>query len=228
MGHEALVSIAYDLQQWHPQRPQNPTPETERKSSHQRDSGRQCLVEFAAEGLVSPKEGEVASLVEQFAEAVSEMFRQRFIDLLQQDCDQGGRVSQAIIDHIAQNNLAIPSFTIVTGRAKEQKLWELGIETDKCLKDKVILVFRMPKPLEVYYWKFGRFLGPSNEGFSDAVIEWGHFCNETKELVWDAIYQDFHKELKFWKLNHRREHTINGYYYVWLVNARPANSSVRY
>lgn len=125
---------------------------------------------------------------------------------------------KATIEYAINRGLLSPEFEIYGPQAAAKFLEdELGWYQD-IGEDNLVIVFRLPKPID-YYWDRG---GDRNGGFNEITPStsslWGDSYDELISSVWDFWDRSVENYgLNLYRLNDVGEHSKGGYYYIWEV-----------
>lgn len=152
----------------------------------------------------------------EFCEKLTELFKQEFIELLKNYIKEKRTISKPILDYLKEKKFDLPKFTITHGTEAQNLLEKYGFRLHS-YKNKVILVFQLPKPLANFWWKGGiESWGTKAVDIQGSAIEWGHFYREIMDVVWGAVgFYECEKGLNFDRINSGGEHDPKNYYYIW-------------
>lgn len=170
------------------------------------------------EARESKRREQSLNLTQEFCEEVSNDFLQL---LLEEDENSNEMMlPESTIQHIVQNDIALPRFDIIIGKDRRKILKKICLKQN-ISSDSILLIFRLPELLETsdinddeQEFKLGNNRKENGE-------KWGHLYNSLKTTVWVKIHE-YQKEkgLTFRRLNPKRQHEPMQYYYVWEVEKR--------
>ncbi len=151
----------------------------------------------------------------EFCSDLSEDFKQKFTDLLDEYRSNQRQLSQKIIDYLLEKKFDLPNFTIAHGRQASELLKDLGFNNE-IQDNNLLLVLQLPKPLSQFWWKGGGDSWGSAAKDAEGTVEWGHFYRELMPVVWGqhGYYED-ERGLNFDRINDLGEHNPKKYYYIW-------------
>lgn len=174
------------------------------------------------EARESKRREQSLNLTQEFCEEVSCDFLQLFLEEHDNnDNNNGTGLSESAIQHIINNDIALPRFDIILGKNRREILKRICLK-QKISSDSIVLIFRLPELLdtsdikdEEQEFKLGNTRKENGE-------MWGYLYNSLKTTVWVKIHEyEKEKGLRFRRLNPKRQHDPVEYYYVWEVEKKP-------
>lgn len=177
------------------------------------------------EARESKRREESLTLTQEFCEEVSCDFIGLLLEEHENDNNEP-RLSESTIQHIINNDIALPRFNIILGKDRREILKRICLK-QKISSDSIVLIFRLPELLdtsdikdEEQEFKLGNTRKENGE-------MWGYLYNSLKTTVWVKIHEyEKEKGLRFRRLNPKRQHDPVEYYYVWEVEKSPRNSTL--
>ncbi|OGF30207.1 hypothetical protein A2533_05195 [Candidatus Falkowbacteria bacterium RIFOXYD2_FULL_35_9] len=159
--------------------------------------------------------------VKQFCLETSAEFKQEFVLLLDRYKDKNKVLSDKIIEFLVKNKIDVPKFELLNGVAALKALKTSKLETHDIAPNDLIVIFNLPTPLAVYWWKGGvEEWGDSSVKIDGQIIEWGLFYRRLMNVIWGMQgYYENEKNLKFERLNEPCQHDPKNYYYVWRITS---------
>jgi hypothetical protein len=179
--------------------------------------------------------------VNAFIEDVTTNYRLSFEKLITDYSAMGIKFSGAIKEYLKNKDLLNPRFDVYTGEDIERVIRDLDLEDSyqeikggPAKKNEILLIFNLPKPLAVYWWKesedikklSGKIVSKEAERLipRGIVISWGDFYRSLMLVVWEAIgYFESESHFYFERINPSGQHDTKKYYYVWLVGGEGKN-----
>lgn len=174
------------------------------------------------------KEKEILALTRNFCKDAGQDFAETFVTLVRSLKEHGRPLPESIERFLHEKDFFSPVFTIFNGEAGETFL-----RTNKLSHTlepgHFLVVFRLPKPLDYYWWK-GRMPlrkgeeepDDGSENVEGAMVEWGYFYRALLPTVWETQGHYMNEtDLFMQRVNEVGDHEKLVFYYVWDFAERP-------
>ena len=132
--------------------------------------------------------------------------------------------SDRIMEFVEKSKLDTPSFIVLDSVKAKSFLEENELPLEIELQNSYLLIFKLPKPLDQFWWKGGASSGNSGVNVDGVVNEWGKIYREVLPIVWREKNRfEQKRELHFTRINESGQHKKGEYYYVWKVEKGESN-----
>lgn len=179
---------------------------------------KQTKRQLKKEARETKRKEQCMTLTQEFCDEVSSDFLQL---LLEEDENSNEMMlPESTIQHIVQNDIALPRFDIILGKDRRKILKKICLKQN-ISSDSILLIFRLPELLETSDTNDDEHEFKLGNNRKENGAKWGHLYNSLKTTVWVKIHE-YQKEkgLTFRRLNPKRQHEPMQYYYVWEVEKR--------
>ncbi len=161
-------------------------------------------------------------LTKQSAREISLSFQAHILELFKNyNSDKGSKAfTPEIANKMIKRGYDLPQFSIKQGESARAFLESTGnlSGTSSLLKDSVLLIFNLPRPIARFWYKGGQdSWGEGAQKVDPNNIEWGHFYREIMDTVWEGVGVEEFKGLAFQRINDLSDHKLQKYYYIWAV-----------
>lgn len=179
---------------------------------------KQTKRQLKKEARETKRKEQCMTLTQEFCDEVSSDFLQL---LLEEDENSNEMMlPESTIQHIVQNDIALPRFDIILGKDRRKILKKICLKQN-ISSNSILLIFRLPELLETSDTNDDEHEFKLGNNRKENGAKWGHLYNSLKTTVWVKIHE-YQKEkgLTFRRLNPKRQHEPMQYYYVWEVEKR--------
>lgn len=179
------------------------------------------LKELINDYFFTPESQNRLDTTREFCSDLSENFKTRFLELLDNYQKEKKVLSPKIKEFLYKKDFTLPKFILANGEQAENLLDEYNLDSsDFDSQNNLLLSLQLPKPLAQFWQKGGaESWGNMSIPLKGQVVEWGHFYRELMPTVWQTrgFYEE-EKGLTFERINLVGEHDPKKYYYVWEVS----------
>ena len=173
---------------------------------------------------------ELESVISDFEEKLRDVFRERLAEILK-DYRYGNdqKIGDKILNYLEAHKMLYPRISVLLGSEADKAIKEYDFYHEPIQNTEALIVFRLPKQLDNFWWKSSRLTNEAirtdeqasisnNAQLNGQVIEWGTIYDQIMPTVWN-IRNSFIDESKidFERLNEFGQHDVDNYYYLWVV-----------